>query len=115
MIYNHVGKSCCLELNHVSTRRQLVQVVGPLLHHGCPLFQVLRAVVAGAIGILHGMGQLRLDHQRVTFQHLRQDGACSGSETVNALHRWAIAQRQQCGPQALSIHQRSHQVARPYA
>ena len=47
---------CRLERDHVSTPRQLVQIVGPLLHHGRPVFHVLGAVVRPAIGILHRVG-----------------------------------------------------------
>ena len=55
----------CFELNYVPARCQLVQIVCPLLHHAGTVFQVLGAVVRPAVRVLHGMGQLRFNHQRV--------------------------------------------------
>lgn len=51
--------------NHFGTLAQLVEVVRPLLHLIEALGQVLGAVVAAPIGILHGMGQVRLNGQRI--------------------------------------------------
>ena len=49
-----------LELDHVRTNAQFVQVVRPPLHHFPPRWQVCRAVVGPPIGILHRVGQLVL-------------------------------------------------------
>lgn len=65
-------QSCCFQLDYSATSCQLVQVIGPCLHHGCPVFHVLGAVVRPAIGIFHSVCQLRLDYQRVKFQHFSQ-------------------------------------------
>lgn len=53
------------EGNHLSPLAQLVEVVRPLLHLVEALGQVLGAVVAAPVGILHGMGQVRLNGQRI--------------------------------------------------
>ena len=53
--------SCGFELDHVCARAQLVQVVGPALHHHAPGWQVCRVVVGPPVGILCRMGQLVLN------------------------------------------------------
>lgn len=62
-------RSLGLRHNQMSARRslspQIIKVVGPPLHHLRALFEVLRAVVGSTVGVLDGMRQLRLDHQRV--------------------------------------------------
>ena len=43
------------ELQHIGAGAQLVQVVRPLLDLLEPLFQILRAVVAASVGVLHSV------------------------------------------------------------
>ena len=73
-----------LELNHIAGT-QLVQVVGPGLHHDLPLFEKLCAVVSPAECIGNRVRKLRFDHFRWEIQALSQHGSCAGTESVGTV------------------------------
>src|SRR5450830_806709 len=88
--YWSASQSSCLELQNVGPCTQLVQIVGPALHHFAPGWQVGCSVVGPAVGILHCVGKLMLDQVNPFAQHLIQDRADSGPEAVGRLHLAAV-------------------------
>ena len=76
-----------VQRDHVSPLAQLVQVVRPLLHLVKALCQVLGAVVAAAVGVLHRVCQVGFDGKRVKIELIHQHRAGACPESVPRLFR----------------------------
>ena len=61
---------------------QLVQVVGPCLHHRMSLFQEFGSVVCPAQGIFYPVGKLMFEKVRAKLQFLGTQGSEGSPESV---------------------------------
>src|SRR5262249_61510835 len=59
-----------------------INIIGPMLHHGTALAEVLRTVIGGAHGIALFMGKLALDHVRPEA-HFIEGGRSQRPEAMN--------------------------------
>ena len=71
------------ESNDFCTAPQLIQVVGPLLHHFPSFDKVRRAVIGTAQGVLHRMGELVFDEVGPDLEYLVKDRSGHGTETMS--------------------------------
>jgi hypothetical protein len=68
--------------HHVVALAQLVEVVGPCLHHGAALFNELRPAVGPAQAVAHGVGELGFDDRLGNPQALGQHRASHRAKAV---------------------------------
>ena len=95
---------CGFKLDDCCTGAQVVQIVGPSLHHCLSSRQMGRAVVGPSVHIFDRMCQLMLDKVNPYFQNFVHDGSGCCPKAMGAVNLFRVSHPAQGGIDGVFAH-----------